>query len=147
MCLCALALFFPKRMYLNVITYAYIPVQLYIIFGLNSENITDWIKSSLKDLALPSIIYGFKIYECCKTSEFFGYSTNITVNYGIVIAVMLGLWLIYGVIAIVNKNISDLDPRIRMYSRTFLITIQLCVFFHLVYTAMNSLFSSSLTYG
>lgn len=59
---------------------------------------------------------------------------------------MVGFWLIYAAIVIVNKKNSDLDPRIRMYSLTFLITLQLCIFFHLVYTAINSLFSSSLTY-
>ena len=50
MALCALFLIFPRRMYMNLITFACIPSQIYIAYGIAPEEITDWIKSGIKNL-------------------------------------------------------------------------------------------------
>lgn len=142
---CALSFLFPKRMYFNIFTFSYIPAEIYIVFGVACEPITDWIKASLQNSSYPALIYGFNIYECCQVSDFLGYSTKISVNSGVVIICQFVLWAIYGILVLVSRNFCPINPKINMFFRYFIITLQFCVLFHLVYSAINSLYNSSLT--
>lgn len=73
--LCGFNFVFPRKMYIHIFPAACIPAQLYIYYGLASENYTDWIKWNLYDLSRLSFIGGFKIGNTSATnSDFLNYT-------------------------------------------------------------------------
>ena len=96
-----------------------------------------------------AFVGGFRVsdYELA-TSPFLRYSLEMTRNTGIATCCMFGFWIIYGLLLFIRKYVissSEALPKIIMYSRYVILTIQFCLFPHMAYSSVNSLYHSSLT--
>lgn len=81
-------------------------------------------------------------------TEHFGYSRQITINMGVTGCIMLGLWLLYAFLSLLKKYPCKQNanlPKINMYMRYFILTLQFCLLPHMAYSAINALYHSSLT--
>lgn len=93
-------------MYIHLFSAAVIPAQVYIFYGIALENSTDWIKWSLQGLGPVSFIGGFRVSDSeMETSAFLEYSIEMTRNTGVATCIMLGCWLIYGIMVFFKKYI------------------------------------------
>lgn len=93
-------------MYIHIFLAACLPAQIFIIFGLGLENITDWVKWSLSEFDYLAFIGGFYINgSSANTTDTFGYSHEITKSMGITACFILAIWLVYATLSIINSYI------------------------------------------
>lgn len=91
-------------MHLYVIISVCLPAELFIVFGLGLENITDWIKWSLSGFNLLAFVGGFELNSSLDAgTDTFGYSYEINKSIGFSVCIILGLWLLYSLLTIINN--------------------------------------------
>lgn len=135
---------------MHIISAVCFPAQIFILYGLAMEQYTDWTKWNFNGFSQLAFIGGFKLgtYSDLTLTEHFGYSTEVTKNSGIASCIIIGIWIIYGLISTIGfllKINNENYLKLLMYLRYIIITIQICLLPHISYSAVNAFYNTTLT--
>jgi hypothetical protein len=86
-----------------------------------------------------ALMGGYSLGQCCvELNRDLGYSSQLTVNSGIVIALLLFSWLLLLFLAYFNSKCYNIENKLSML-RYFTFTLHLVTLLSLAYNAMNAL--------
>ena len=97
-------------MHLHAVTMIYVPAQIYICYMVIPAVYTDWIQNTLQDVSRAALFGGFSMGECCSLlNEDHGLTTELTKHSGIVIFVLMGSWILLGVVQLFNSYCLNVE--------------------------------------